>query len=561
MRIAMSSLKQDKYVILQAATGSGKTIFFATLIKRLLNDWPTLRIAVLAHRRELIRQAQDKLLSVWPEAPIGIACASTGKKTNTELPVTIGSIQTLSRRAEETAPFDLIIIDEVHRLPPKNIQSQYGDWLKTMEEYEPTVRILGLTATAFRLGHGFCYGRGCKPGNENWFSKLHYKIDIKNLQKQGFLCGYRAKSTVDIHKDLAAVKSTGGEFNLGALSDLMSKEHHVGSAVNAYEKYGENRNRVVVFAVTIDHAEKLKMAFSDAGHTIAIVHSKMPLSQRDMALQEFEKGKVKFIISIGVLTEGWDSPAVDCVLMCRPTKSPALFVQMTGRGLRPHADKEDVLILDLANNCLTHGDPNDPIIEIPKRKSIIAKKKNKTCPRCEEIVNPGILECPACGYIWKTEPAGDNNGSVQMSDVKFKLKEKPKPVIFEISDCTITDYTSKKGNRMLKVALIDSTFLQRKYVNEFWQFDPDAHEYARGKARKNWLDLIGSTPPGSTAEAVGRQGEIMLSMPDQIEVIEDGNWLKIHSWKLTGNAQDKHAQDGYTPVETDINDIDDDIPF
>ena len=107
----IAAIPCDRFILLQAATGAGKTIFFSELIRRLLEQWPQLRIGVLAHRSILIEQAMDKLRSVWPQAPIGVACASTGQQVNTEQPVVIGSVQTLVRRVETTAPFDIIIID------------------------------------------------------------------------------------------------------------------------------------------------------------------------------------------------------------------------------------------------------------------------------------------------------------------------------------------------------------------------------------------------------------------------------------------------------------------
>ena len=143
----MEAVITYQFILLQASTGAGKTIFFSKLIERLLRDWSYLRIAVLAHRKELITQAQDKLLKVWPEAPIGLACASTGEPVDLDKPVVIGSIQTLVRRIKVTDPLDLIIVDECHRIPPINKKSQYQKWLKSMRKANPKVRILGFSAT------------------------------------------------------------------------------------------------------------------------------------------------------------------------------------------------------------------------------------------------------------------------------------------------------------------------------------------------------------------------------------------------------------------------------
>lgn len=334
----------DRYVLLQAATGAGKTILFSDLIRRFLKDYQ-MRIAVLAHRRELITQVSDKLRKVWPDAPIGLACASVTNDVDTDAPVVIGSIQTLSRRLGKTSPFDLVIIDEAHRLPPRNQKSQYRTFLTRMEEHYPGLRVLGVTATPYRLGVGYIYGNLCKPGVENWFPDLHYKVGIGTLMDAGYICGIRAKEAENIEAELAGIRTSGGEYNISDLSDLMSREVHVGSAVKAYQQYGEDRRHVVVFCVTIEHAEKLLEAYREAGYTAGCVHSGMTLEERDRTLADYESGRIRILTNVGVLQEGWDSPQTDCIMLCRPTKSPALYVQQIGRALRIHPGKEDMLIL------------------------------------------------------------------------------------------------------------------------------------------------------------------------------------------------------------------------
>jgi DNA repair protein RadD len=249
---AITSLIQDNNCLIQGATGCGKSIVFSGLVKQLLANYPKMRIAILAHRLELIQQAQDKLLKVWFDAPIGIACASANSKKETDMPITIGSIQTLVNHAATTAPFHLIIIDEAHVMPPANVDSQYKQWLDTMKDYNKDVRLLGFTATPFRLSHGYIFGYKCKEGAVNWFSKLNYKIGIRELQAKGYLCGYRAKAIVDIGNDLDRIKTTGGEFNLSELSELMSNITHVGSAVKAFKEYGEE-----IIGITDETKEKL----------------------------------------------------------------------------------------------------------------------------------------------------------------------------------------------------------------------------------------------------------------------------------------------------------------
>ena len=530
LRTIFSAIPSNRHILVQMPTASGKTIVFSELIKRLLSQRPDLKIGILAHREILIAQASEKLLSVWPEAPIGIACTSVSGKIDTKQSVVIGSVQTLSRRISATAPFDLVIIDEAHRIPAINQKSQYGEWIQAMKGNNSNLRILGVTATPFRLGHGYIYGNLCKEGNKNLFDALHFRFGIRALQTEGFLCLYKAKEIVNIEHDLLRVKRTASEYNLHELSDEMSKKVHLGSAVKSFKSYGEDRKRVVIFAVTIDHAERLADAFRKAGYTAGCIHSKMPAAQKRMILREFETGRLRFLCNIGVLSEGWDSPAVDCIIFCRPTLSPTLYVQMVGRGLRPHPDKKDVLILDLANNCRTHGDPEAPNIIIPNgngsnKKSVSGTSGIKTCPKCKEIIFLTAKECPECGYPL----AVDLNSSLVLKDVKWNSDA----INVSIEDTSISDYISRAGNRMLKLSLRCrlKNSLTTISVNEFFDFEGNGSLYGQSKARHIWRKITDTEPPETVSEAKNREGEILMSLPDQIKIIQKGKWWNVRSWR------------------------------
>lgn len=537
IKVIWDSIPTDKYILIQAACGFGKTILASELIKRLLMQWPNIRIAFLAHRGILITQTRDKLLKVWPEAIdlIGIASGGIDNTVDTDKPITIGTIQTIVHKVTTTSPYDLIICDEAHRISPMNIKSQYKTFIDIMSQYNPNIRIIGLSGSPYRLGHGYIYGGMCKKGNVNLFTDLHYRMPIAELQKQGFLCGYRAKVLADISNDLKGVRKT-GDYNISDLSAVMSKQHHVGSAVNALNQYASGRRHVVVFACTIAHAEKLCEAFGAEQSTI--IHSQLPKEEREKAISDFENGTRRILVNVNILCEGFDSPATDCIIMCRPTCSPSMFIQQIGRGLRPHPDKTDVLILDLANNCVTHGDPDKPKVEVPKpsknKKAEILEKKQRVCPQCQEAVDPGCTLCPACGWEFVIE----NNQQVSMTDYQFN--EKPKPVMLEIAMVEITKHVSKSGNLMVKLSIEgyqkDATY--PTFVNHFMMFGDGNHPYAIGKSRGVWKQVVGdSSYPESTQEFIDRRLEFegcLAKGSGLIEVIEDGKWLKIVRWGVDG---------------------------
>ncbi len=352
-------MRTQQDVLLQAATGAGKTIMFSALARLFVERWH-MHVTILAHREQLVRQAADKLTRVWPEGKeqVGIACSSVTSHVDLERHVVIGSPQTLARRVNELPEQQLLIVDECHRLPPRGKRSQYAAVIDRLREYYPDMRMLGVTATPYRLGHGYIYGEDCRSPKENWFQTLAFSIGIDDLQDEGYLAPIKGYGCAE--PDLSGVKTSKGEYDLAQLSEAMSQPLHIGSAVEAVKKYGQDRRHIVVFAVTIAHAEALRDAFRGAGFRAGVVHSLMPRDERQQVLSAFDEGGLDVICNVGVLTEGWDCTSVDCMVMCRPTKSTALYVQMVGRGLRTAPGKTDCLLLDLSGNWREHGNPAHP---------------------------------------------------------------------------------------------------------------------------------------------------------------------------------------------------------
>lgn len=527
----LSAMRDERFILLQAATGAGKTILFSELIRRCMEDF-SMRVGVVAHREVLVRQARDKLLTVWPEGEkrIGMACASAEKRVDVEAPVVIGSPQTLVRRLHSMPPLHLVIIDECHRVPPRNEKSQYRELIDRLNDYYPKLRVLGVTATPYRLGHGMIYGDMCRPGAKNWWERLHCSIGISDLQEQGFLVPLRAKEAENIDAELEGVRTDKGEFNTTDLSGLMERDIHVGSAVAAWEQYGEGRAHVVAFAVTISHAEKLAAAFRDKGIPAGCVHSGMTADARRAALDAFEHGQTRVICNVGVLTEGWDCTAVDCMLMCRPTMSPALYVQMIGRGLRPHPGKEDCLVLDMSGNCRRHGAPEYPIIDIPTGGRGKKKKEDrmKICERCAELCPPSASVCPACGWAFPTpgtlvmEHAIDT--AVTMTDVHFGQQ-----VAEVLQVIPPVEHISKAGNIMLKLTLLCALPGRTPItINQFLDIEGMGSLYGQSRARMLWRRLAGTEPPKTVLGALERADE--LNIPDYVEIEQDGRYWKVTKW-------------------------------
>ena len=531
----LKDVRESQSVLLQAGCGAGKTIITAALIKHCMERYK-MRIGFLAHREQLIRQTKDKLLKVWPEGEqaIGVACSSVSQKVELERPVIIGSPQTMARRLNDMPPLNLLIVDECHRLPPKNKESQYRSLIDNIMSVYPQLRLVGVTATPYRLGHGYIYGDKCKEGEENWFDELTYKISIKELVDEGFLVPYRA--FVADEPDLSGVKKTGGEFCLGDLGNKMSETLQLESAVKAVNDYASDRQHIVVFAVTIAHAEALSEAFRAAGYSSVTVHSKQPHDERMANLEAFDKGAVRVVCNVGVLTEGWDSTGVDCMVMCRPTMSPALYVQMIGRGLRLHEGKKDCLLLDLSNNWERHDDPNNPIVTWGRGEQ--PAKTQKKCPNCNAIIPINKPVCPECGYEFKTDvkPKKYNDTRMTLGEVNtvFTTLSPYGPQTASVCSSLFEDFTSKRGNRMLRLIMycLPEGATIPKTVYDYWDLEGQGSAYGRTKARDKWrtLSVNDEPPPETIDEAMDRIDE--LRVPPTVLLELQGKYFNVKKWRI-----------------------------
>jgi superfamily II DNA or RNA helicase len=318
-------------VMMQLPTGGGKTQIFADIIRDA--HAAERRVMLLVHRKELIDQAARKIFSM--HVPYGIIAA--GYTPSPSQWVQIASVQTAIRR-KLLLHFDLIIIDEAHHA----LANSYREILK---QY-PDAKILGVTATPCRTnGDGF----------DKDFESLVCGPSVKDLIDQGFLVAPKLFAS-PLRMDLSTVKMTGGDYNDRALAELLDKQHLVGGIVDEWSKRAGGK-RTVVFAINVEHSRHIVEAYRSAGITAEHVDGETPADQRDRILRAFGEGRIQVLSNVGIVTEGFDVPAIECVQLCRPTKSLALYLQMVGRGLRPASGKERAIVLDHANCVFEHGFP------------------------------------------------------------------------------------------------------------------------------------------------------------------------------------------------------------
>lgn len=304
--------------LLVLPTGCGKTVVFNTVA----HDRPG-SVLILAHRDELIEQARDKYGRMYDE-PTG---KIKGSETSIER-ITVGSVQTMMRR-DYTGQFGTVIVDEAHHAVSDSYQKVLGQF--------PGAKVLGVTATP---------DRGDKKSLARYFEGIAYEYSLKQAVSEGYLCSITAR-TVPLEIDMSQVKISLGDFQVDSVGEAL--EPYLSKIAEAIQFYASDR-KTVVFCPLISIAQELTRLIPGARE----VNGSSP--DRKEILEWFDKaGPGSVLCNAMLLTEGWDCPSVDCVVVLRPTKVRALYAQMIGRGTRLSPGKKNLLILDFLWLCQKHN--------------------------------------------------------------------------------------------------------------------------------------------------------------------------------------------------------------
>jgi len=368
-------------------TGSGKSHIVAALCKDALQKWPDTSVLMLTHVKELIEQNAEKMRQHWPGAPMGIYSASIGKKQLGE-PITFAGIQSIRTKAQQIGHVDLVIIDECHLVNHKD-EGGYRKLLGALTSINPALRVIGLTATPYRLGHGLITDAPAI------FSDLIEPVSIEELLFKDYLSKLRSKVT-GVRLDVSKVKKRGGEYIESELQAAVDTDDNNQRVVSEVIQLAGNRKAWLFFCTGVKHAKHVADVLNEQGVAAACVTGDTPKAERASILAQFKAGKLRALTNANVLTTGFDYPDIDLIAMLRPTMSPSLYVQMAGRGMRPKSHTDHCLVLDFAGVVSTHG----PITAVqPPRKAGTGEGEApvKVCDSCNELCPISAKECPACG--------------------------------------------------------------------------------------------------------------------------------------------------------------------
>ncbi len=322
-------------VLVSLPTGTGKTIVFA-LVARERGG----RTLILVHRDELVRQAVEKLSLVWPDVSVGIVKAEMDQH---DAHVVVASVQTLSRPRRikrVTMDFSTVIVDEAHHA----VAPSYERILEAAGAFQPGgPLVLGVTATPERAD---------KKALGKVFQEIVYRKTIEEMVLAGYLCDVRALRIL-LAVPLDKVKVRGGDYDEKQLSKALLDAGAPSTIAEAYLAFAADR-KVIVFVPSVRLAFKTAEQLQARGIAAAAVHGGTPVEERRDILEKLRNGTIRVVVNCMVLTEGFDEPSVDGLVIARPTLSRPLYIQMVGRGLRIWPGKEDCLILDVVGVTERH---------------------------------------------------------------------------------------------------------------------------------------------------------------------------------------------------------------
>jgi len=489
-------------------TGAGKSLTMAAFIKGAIEAYPGTRIILLTHVKELIEQDAQAIIRYWPEAPIGIWSAGVGSKQKEQ--ITVAGIQSIHSLPTKFAGTDLVIIDEAH-LVSKRSDTMYGRFLAGLRHHNPALKVIGLTATHYRMDSGLL-----TDGDERIFTDIAYEAHVGKLIQDGYLCPLVAKNGAT-KADLSDVHTRGGEFVANELQKAMDKDNLIHGALDEVAIYAHDRKHILGFCAGVEHAAHCAQAAKDRGWPADFVTGDMTPHERESKIAAFKSGRIRFLFNAMLLTTGFDAPNIDCIVMLRPTKSTGLYVQIMGRGLRKHPDKENTLVLDFAGNVERHG----PIDQIKvKRKGgkgdSVSVAPVKECPSCHELLHTSIMVCPGCGHEWQR---GAAHGTEAADAVIVAALEQPR--LYPVDRVSYIRHEKHPRPASLKVTYHCG-------VSQFTEWVPieDERAFVR-KHAVQWFWKRGAMCPKNVEEGLQMVRDNRLPAPDTITVKPDGKYWRI----------------------------------
>lgn len=558
-------------------TGTGKSHVIAILIESMLRYFPQTRIQVLTHVKELIQQNYNKFVEAWPTAPAGIYSAGLGKR-DIHNSVVFAGIQSVGKKAHAFGWIDLLFVDEAHLVSPAEA-TLYNKYVAGLKKVNPALKVVGLTATGYRIGHGKIH-----EGDGALFTDVC--VDMTGVDafnwfiSEGYLLPLVPKK-MKLELDTSGVHLRGGEFIAAELQNAVDKADITMRALREACELGINRRKWLIFASGVEHAQHVAEALDTLGITCGVVYSGMGDAERDKTIKDLKSGALRAVANNNILTTGYDDPEIDLILILRPTASAVLWVQMLGRGTRPcwaegdydlstkegrlasiaASHKQNCLVLDFAGNTRRLGPINDPVI--PRKKGEgSGTAPVKECTNCNTYNHASARVCCACGaeftFAVKLKQAASTEELIK--------GEIPRVEPFKVDSIFYQQYQRAGKPAMMRVTYYCGL---RKFDEYVCLEHPPG--FALKKAHSWWRRRSLENPVAPESVHAAITNATRLKTPTHLRIWVNKQFPEIMDYDFEGTAfgtQERTMDTSWPTVQTSAGktapayvDQDDDIPF
>lgn len=564
--------------LVDMATGLGKSMTIGDLAREICTYGDDTRVIMLTHVMELVAQNYKALIDVWPAVNAGIYSAGLNKKVLGRK-VTYASIQSIYKKGALCGFIDVVLIDEAH-LVPHDAEGMYHTFLNDLRLINPDVRVVGFTATPFRMNGG-----RLDQGKSRLFDQIVYTYGVGDGVRDGWLAplaGYKG----EVEFSVDGVGKAGGEFVQKQLDEAYNAQEEVlRKACEELVAAGQDRRSWLLFGAGVRHAHRIAEVLRDQhGIDTATVTGDTPKDERGRIINAFKRGEIRALTNANVLTTGFDAPGTDMICLLRSTLSTGLYVQMMGRGTRvdgvdlnvlptpelrkqaiANSRKTDCRVLDFGGNIRRHG-PVDAIWIKPKieidddgdriERVTVHSVKARECDSCGQLIGVAVVICPHCGYEDEKMLKAKHDAEADKTIDPMSNGEPPKDEA-DVMGWSFRIHRKRGDDEAIPTLRVD-ILAGLEQVSEYLAFDHEG--YAQQKALKWWKDHKGDMPPPeSVKEAYERRHE--LRKPSHVVVQMDGNGYKRivdRGFDIQNDDDRNEVRANRAPTKIDFKKLDDD---
>lgn len=507
--------------LVDLATGTGKAMVNGVLMQELREGWPDLRVMSVTHVQEIVEANYKEYIGVDPFAPVGIYASSLGRR-EPRAHMLFGQIQTVHDKAHEIGHVDVLAIDEAHLIPTKDTAT-YRKFIGGLQEINPELKLVGLTATPYRLDSG-----RLDDGDDKLFDEVVYTYGIRQGVDDGYLTPLSSKP-LSTNYDISGVRKSMGDFKFSDYRAAVDTDDLNRRIVQEVLDVEGARKKALIFCRGVEHAERVAAEFRRQGRKVQCVSGKTPAGLRRRLIEQLKSGELWGLVNDNVLSTGTNIVGVDLIVDLYRTLSACRYVQRAGRGTRvlypPGFDPEAVdaearraaiaswikpncRYMDFAGNIREHG-PVD-MIEPRKPGKGDGQAPIKICPNCFEENHASVRQCRLCGHEFDIEEKPRFEATADTAPILSVTTATPEHWI-PVTRRRFRYHEKLGGNPSIKIVYTSG-------LSEYWGWAPVQHPKAKFLADKFWVRHGGQRPfPATADEWLSRAGELNDTAEIRIE--------------------------------------------